>query len=563
MDNEMNSLYDREILDELDKFAQTAAELMNRGGQDEAREYLEDICASVEPPTTIDLFFNALVNGYRMFGEYGISLRRIEQWSHFCSDKDLIDLLKTEIMAEQGDADAQLHLGDAYFKGEGVEKDLAEAVIWYRKAADQGVAIAQNSLGDCYRYRYGVGRHNFTEAVKWYRKAAEQGNVNAQKNLGGLYYKGVGSIKKDLKEAAKWYRMAAEQGDVGAQYFLGNAYYYGLGVDKDLAESEKWYCRAAEQGNAEAQEKLEDTEILHIKAANQGGSDEQKNVETAAKEDAAEPVMQDGKNTEQNDIQSGQTAQVSQNVDTIPGTQESVQEAEKQTSEEESGKTGDEESNADDWGTLDEMDKIAQTAAELMNRGRYNEAKKYLEEFCTSAERNRKITIPDFFGALILGYWQIGKYDTCLERVDQCFYFLPKEGWLNLVKTEILVDKACQLTKDSEIVKLLRLAVDEAMNGAKKAGSVNDKLTKGNCLGWAALCKLCLNENVKDVIELAQRSISLCESVGEKPTAAELTLDLIKENHYKMTPSEALQSFDNKAYGKGKVIRNVPKESVR
>ena len=42
--------------------------------------------------------------------------------------------------AEQGDAEAQSALGIMYDLGEGVPEDDAEAVKWYRKAAEQGNA---------------------------------------------------------------------------------------------------------------------------------------------------------------------------------------------------------------------------------------------------------------------------------------------------------------------------------------------------------------------------------------------------------------------------------------
>ena len=61
-------------------------------------------------------------------------------------------------------------------------KNDNEGVKWYQKAAEQGHANAQNSLGFCYRNGLGVSK-NKIEAIKWYRKAAEQGNINAQKNL--------------------------------------------------------------------------------------------------------------------------------------------------------------------------------------------------------------------------------------------------------------------------------------------------------------------------------------------------------------------------------------------
>ena len=58
-------------------------------------------------------------------------------------------------------------------KGDGLPQDAAEAVKWYRKAADQGYAKAQYNLGVCYTQGTG-GPQDSAEAVKWYRNAAEQ-----------------------------------------------------------------------------------------------------------------------------------------------------------------------------------------------------------------------------------------------------------------------------------------------------------------------------------------------------------------------------------------------------
>ena len=85
-------------------------------------------------------------------------------------------------MAKQGDSDAQNEVGRYYQNGIGVAKDDAEAVSWYRKAADQGHANAQNNMGWMYQNGLGVTQDE-TEAVKWYRLAAKQGNTYAQNNL--------------------------------------------------------------------------------------------------------------------------------------------------------------------------------------------------------------------------------------------------------------------------------------------------------------------------------------------------------------------------------------------
>ena len=52
--------------------------------------------------------------------------------------------------ANAGDAEAQFNLVVMYFGGQGVPQDDVEAVSWTRKAADQGYAAAQNTLGNAY-----------------------------------------------------------------------------------------------------------------------------------------------------------------------------------------------------------------------------------------------------------------------------------------------------------------------------------------------------------------------------------------------------------------------------
>ena len=159
--------------------------------------------------------------------------------------------------AEQGYAVAQNNLGDCYYNGQGVKQDYAEAVSWFRKAAEQGYAVAQYKLGECYYYyHYGRGmQQDYAEAVRWFWKAAEQGHAGAQCHLGMCYYYGHG-VKQDYAEAVKWYRKAEEQGHAGAQYYLGECYFNGHGVKQDYAEAVMWYRKAAEQGHAWAQNNL-------------------------------------------------------------------------------------------------------------------------------------------------------------------------------------------------------------------------------------------------------------------------------------------------------------------
>jgi predicted RNA-binding Zn-ribbon protein involved in translation (DUF1610 family) len=107
-------------------------------------------------------------------------------------------------------AKAQYELGKRYYSGTGVKKDVAQAVAWYRKAADQGDATAQSALGDAYMEGNGV-QSDRTEAVKWFRKAADQGNARAQYSLAICLEDGMG-IQQDNAQAIVWYQKAAAQG---------------------------------------------------------------------------------------------------------------------------------------------------------------------------------------------------------------------------------------------------------------------------------------------------------------------------------------------------------------
>jgi hypothetical protein len=158
-------------------------------------------------------------------------------------------------LAEQGDVDAQYHLGVMYDNGDGVSQDYKEAVRWYTLAAEQGDVDAQYSLGVMYDNGDGVSQ-DYKEAARWYTLAAEQGVAEAQYNLGYMYYNGQGG-PVDYKEAVRWYTLAAEQGDVDAQYNLGVIYGNGDGVPQDYKEAVRWYTLAAKQGDVDAQHNLD------------------------------------------------------------------------------------------------------------------------------------------------------------------------------------------------------------------------------------------------------------------------------------------------------------------
>lgn len=155
---------------------------------------------------------------------------------------------------EQGYFLSEFNLGDCYYKGDEVEKDLTLAAKWYEKAAESGIADACEALANCYDDGYGV-KQDYQKSIEWRRKGAELGAIWSIANLGWHYRYGKG-VDQDYQTAFEWYKKASELGNAYAQKNLADLYYNGYGVDVDYHEAAKWYLKAAEGGNSNAQESI-------------------------------------------------------------------------------------------------------------------------------------------------------------------------------------------------------------------------------------------------------------------------------------------------------------------
>lgn len=156
--------------------------------------------------------------------------------------------------ASQGNADAGLAVAYLYLNGIGTPKNPAEAFNWYSKLAVQGVPRAEYCVAELYANGYGVTR-DYRQSIAWYRKAAETGNASAQLALGNAYYRGI-TMPKDPKAAFDWFSRAASEGLPTAQLATGEFYANGIGVEKDAAAAFDLYQKAAIQGNVVAKTRL-------------------------------------------------------------------------------------------------------------------------------------------------------------------------------------------------------------------------------------------------------------------------------------------------------------------
>ncbi|MEO8052352.1 MAG: restriction endonuclease [Acidobacteriota bacterium] len=150
-------------------------------------------------------------------------------------------------LAELGNVAAACRLGDLAY-------DQAKASEWYRKAAEQGYARAQVSLGLMYANGRGVQK-DLKAATDWYWKAAEQGY-----GKGLLAFLSTSSDMTPLrtsKNALARFQDTASNGDLEAQCGLGVLYEHGLGVEKNPAVAAQLYCKAAMKGHQYARQRLE------------------------------------------------------------------------------------------------------------------------------------------------------------------------------------------------------------------------------------------------------------------------------------------------------------------
>jgi len=139
---------------------------------------------------------------------------------------------------ELGDADAQFQVSGAYDTGKGAPRDKSDAIRWYRRAADQGHAEAQNSLGSIF-----LQDKDFKQALYWYEKASAQGNAEAVNSLAFMYDLGLG-VPQDRKKGFDLYSRASDLGWAQAMLNLAVMYWAGELGEPDYLMTCIWGTRA-------------------------------------------------------------------------------------------------------------------------------------------------------------------------------------------------------------------------------------------------------------------------------------------------------------------------------
>ncbi|MFH1246580.1 MAG: hypothetical protein V1489_02280 [Candidatus Liptonbacteria bacterium] len=137
------------------------------------------------------------------------------------------------VFAQEGDTTSQNVVGLMFIHGYGVTMSYAEALKWFRQAAEQGYAPAQTNYGLMYFFGHAVEK-NYDEAVKWFRKAAQQGDVYARIHLQVLSEPG---LAQKYAEEDKWFRKNDPNHHATAGIDLGSMPDCGRSANKNYVET--------------------------------------------------------------------------------------------------------------------------------------------------------------------------------------------------------------------------------------------------------------------------------------------------------------------------------------
>ncbi len=202
--------------------------------------------------------------------------------------------------ADQDDTSAHMYVAAAYLFGFGTKPNDDAARRYYIEAAKNGNAIAQYTLAEHFLDSRQI--QNKKMGLIWLIKAADNGNPKAQNHLGKLYANGT-LVPTDTIKAKQLLESAANAHFVPAYVSLGEMAVH----DRDLNKARDWFTKAASEGDLEGQRNLalllldpsssfhntESAYLWMLKAAQNGSHEAQLGLAKMYKDGIGKPVDKD------------------------------------------------------------------------------------------------------------------------------------------------------------------------------------------------------------------------------------------------------------------------------
>ena len=159
-------------------------------------------------------------------------------------------LLLIEKASENGNINATKMLGDMYFKGIDVQKDIKKAIKYYSISSDKGNLKSTYNLGIIYLNGDVSFKRDISKAISFLERCVN--SSRALYNLGVIYENGVDEVYRNLKKAKKYYSQSAFLGNKLAENNLANFYKNGIEGKKSIKKAITLYERSGSKGNDKA-----------------------------------------------------------------------------------------------------------------------------------------------------------------------------------------------------------------------------------------------------------------------------------------------------------------------
>lgn len=169
--------------------------------------------------------------------------------------KEGYEWLKKALDQDVTKAEAMDLMGTCLAAGIGVEKNIPEAVEWFKKAAENNEPKGCLHLSDCYKEGIGVRKSTY-EAERWRERAAKAGNSQAALQIAKSTQKRYKALESSHDQVKKYAEIAYQKGEDEAGVILAKNCWYIADYSSKMTKDEKAELyQKAEYYFAEAEKK--------------------------------------------------------------------------------------------------------------------------------------------------------------------------------------------------------------------------------------------------------------------------------------------------------------------
>ena len=150
-------------------------------------------------------------------------------------------------LAKENDPKANLELGLIYLKGDGIAKNLNQAVEYFQKASDLGNLESSYFLGKIYlseKTKY----YNPKKAYNIFVDASDKNHGKSQLMIGRFLLMGE-IVSKDYEKALHYFKLASKQKEYEANCYIAYMYASGSGVFPNFGRAHVFAKDQYEKGN--------------------------------------------------------------------------------------------------------------------------------------------------------------------------------------------------------------------------------------------------------------------------------------------------------------------------